>query len=151
MRLTPPHARTRRTARSVALTALLAVTGATALVAAPTASAAPTATLTVDVPAQARGEGTSIVSFGSLRIDDGTSVTCISAQEGDISGVYPRVIFGTTYKVTPGTTYGISAWEGAKCDWYDPQWDDWMQSLGGVTVTPTDADVSSGVYRVRIP
>ncbi|KPI03568.1 hypothetical protein OK074_4935 [Actinobacteria bacterium OK074] len=143
----------RRTRRSAGLTALAAVAGAVVLAVAPTASAASaaTATLTANVPIQARGAGTSVVSFGSLQIDDGTTITCISAQEGTISGVSPRVVFGTSYKITAGTTYGISAWEGSKCDWYDAQTDDWMQSLGGVTVTPTAADVASGVYQVTIP
>ncbi|MER5430206.1 hypothetical protein [Streptomyces sp. NPDC002588] len=149
MRLTPPDARTRRTARSVGLTTLLALTSVTALAAAPTASAASTASLTVEVPAQVRGEGTSVVSFGSLRIDDGTSVTCVS--DYDVSGVWPRPVIATDYQVTAGTTYGISAWEGAKCDWDDPATPRRTQSLGGVTVTPTAADVSSGVYRVSIP
>ncbi|WP_369032252.1 MULTISPECIES: hypothetical protein [Streptomyces] len=149
MRLKHLHGSMRRTARSVGVTALLAVTSATALAAAPAASAASTASLTVEVPAQVRGEGTSIVSFGSLRIDDGTSVTCVS--EYGVSGVWPRPVIATDYQVTAGTTYGISAWEGNKCDWDDPATPRRTQSLGGVTVTPTAADISSGVYRVSIP
>ncbi|MGP4053039.1 hypothetical protein [Streptomyces sp. 2A115] len=45
--------------------------------------------------------------FGSLRIDNGTSVTCVNKYE--TSGASPRVIVSTAYKVTAGTTYGISA------------------------------------------
>ncbi|MFF4060235.1 hypothetical protein ACFYZ8_31910 [Streptomyces sp. NPDC001668] len=149
MLFTSPHGRTRHTVRSASLAALLALTGATAVVAAPTASAAsaaPTASLTADVPLAARGAGNSVVYFGSLRIDDGTSVTCLSGWGGRTSGGNGRIIFATDYKITPGTTYGISAWETGNCD--APGW---TQSLGGVTVKPTAADVSSGVYTVRIP
>lgn len=148
MRFTHPRGRTRRTARSVGLTAVLAAASATALAAAPAASAASTASLTVTLPGVVIIESAHVY-FGSLRIDDGTSVTCISAQEGQISGTLSRVVFGTAYKVTAGHTYGISAWEGAKCHYLDPQWG-WTRSLGGVTVTPTAADVSSGVYQVAI-
>ncbi|MEU6227477.1 hypothetical protein [Streptomyces sp. NPDC047042] len=156
MRPTHPHSRTLRTARSVGLTALLAVTGATALAVAPTASAAstaeaaaPTATLTADVPVFARGAGMSVVAFGSLQIDDGTTVTCIN--NGSPSGASPRIIYATTYKVTAGTTYRVSAWESGNCDAYIPQWGARTRSLGGVTVTPSNADVAGGVYRVTIP
>ncbi|MER5432401.1 hypothetical protein [Streptomyces sp. NPDC002588] len=151
MSLTHPHGRTRRKARSAAVTALLALTGATALAAAPAASAAPTASLTVNAPLTAAGAGTSVVWFGSIRIDDGTSVTCLNSDDGAVSGSNGRVVLTTDYKITEGTTYGISAWEGGRCDTYVPQTGRWTQSLGGVTVKPTAADVSSGVYQVRIP
>jgi hypothetical protein len=145
MRLTSPHGRTRRTARSASLAALLALTGATALVAAPTASAATTA-LTANVPMAARGAGMSVVYFGTLRIDDGTSVTCLGARDADVSGGNGRIVLATDYKITAGTTYDISAWEGGNCGSGGG-----MQSLGGVTVKPTPADFSNGVYTVRIP
>lgn len=145
MRLTSPHGRTRRTARSASLAALLALTGAGALAAAPAASAAPTASLTADVPLAARGAGTSVVYFGSLRIDDGTSVTCVNSTDASTSGGNGRIIFATSYKITAGATYGVSAWETGNCDAGG------AQSLGGVTVQPTAADISNGVYKIRIP
>ncbi|MEE1761732.1 MULTISPECIES: hypothetical protein [unclassified Streptomyces] len=146
MRLTTPHSRTRRTVRSASLAALLALTGATALVAAPTASAATTASLTANVPMAARGAGMSVVYFGTLRIDDGTSVTCLGARDADVSGGNGRIILATDYKITTGATYNISAWEGGNCGSGGG-----MQSLGGVTVKPTAADVSNGTYTVSIP
>jgi hypothetical protein len=93
----------------------------------------------------ARGAGNSVVYFGSLRIDDGTSVTCVNTTNASTSGGNGRIIFATNYRVTTGVTYGVSAWETGNCD------SGGGQSLGGVTVKPTAADVSSGVYKVRIP
>ncbi|MFF4253966.1 hypothetical protein ACFY1L_22450 [Streptomyces sp. NPDC001663] len=145
------HNRTRRTARSAYLAALFTLTCATALAVAPTASAAPAASLTADVPLAARGAGTSVVYFGSLRIDDGASVTCLSGMGGDVSVSNGRATFVTDHKITAGVTYGISAWETGNCDAYIPQTGRWAQSLGGITVKPTTADVSGGVYKVRIP
>ncbi|MFD3501556.1 hypothetical protein ACFWWT_16400 [Streptomyces sp. NPDC058676] len=138
--------------RSTVLCALVAVTGATALAAAPVATAAPAAAnavLAADVPMTARGEGMSVVWFGSLRIDDGKSVTCLTASNP--SGGDGRIRFTTDYEMTAGVTYGVSAWETGKCSTYIEQTGRWSQSLGGVTVTPTAADVSDGVYEVRIP
>jgi hypothetical protein len=142
-------------APSTALAALVAVTGATALATAPAATAEPaaatasTAVLAADVPMTARGEGMSVVWFGSLRIDDGKTVTCLTASNP--SGGDGRIRFTTDYKITPGVTYGVSAWETARCSAYIEQTGRWSQSLGGVTVKPTAADVADGVYEVRIP
>ena len=76
---------------------------------------------------------------------------CLSSDDGTVSGSNGRAVLATDYEITEGTTYGISAWEGGDCDAYVPQTGRWTQSLGGVTIKPTDADVSGSVYQVRIP
>lgn len=136
--------------RSAALTAVLLAAGAVAgLAAAPAATAATPAVLAVDVPLAARA-GQAVVYFGSLQVQVGDSYTCLSAGD-DVTGGNGRIRFTTGFEVTPGTSYGVSAWESKKCDAYIPDWGRNTRSLGGVTVTPTAADVSSGVWRVTIP
>ncbi|WP_159002132.1 hypothetical protein [Streptomyces sp. NRRL B-3229] len=143
----------RRAVRSAVLAAALAVVGlvaftpATAVAATPTASAA----LAADVPFASKLDN-NVVYYGSLQIDNGSSVTCIPASSVNwtLNQTTWRVNFTTRYQVTAGTTYDISAWETGQCSTYVQAWGRWTRALGGVTVTPSAADVSSGVYKVRI-
>ena len=123
---------------AVAVSALAAV-GVTGLVSAPAASAA-TATTTVLAVDVAVCKGSACIN--GIRIDDGSSVTCLVAGDQDWAIRNWRGLVTTDYEVTPGTSYGVSAWGRPDCT---------GGSLGGVTVTPTDADLSSGVYWVTIP
>jgi hypothetical protein len=142
-----------RSFRATLAVALLAVGGTAGLTvtpatAAPATTTATSAVLVADVPLAARGAGTSVVYYGSLRVDDGTTVTCLT---GSVTGANGRVKVTTTYRVTAGTTYGISAWETGQCSVFIPGANRWSQSLGGVTVTPTAGDVAGGTYQVTIP
>ncbi|MET9829653.1 hypothetical protein ABZ078_10115 [Streptomyces sp. NPDC006385] len=130
----------RRTTTTAVLAATLATAGLTGLAAAPSASAATSAVLVGDAPLSGL-DGNRPVWFTYVGIDDGRQVTCLNP--GIVGSANGRPKFATTYKVTAGTTYKVTAYGAgsAGCSGF---------AIGRATVTPTASDVADGEVYVSV-
>ncbi|MFF3332756.1 hypothetical protein ACFYWX_24885 [Streptomyces sp. NPDC002888] len=141
-----------RKAHAAVVAAALATVGVGGLVTAPVAiadAAAPadtvaTAQLKVEGPFTWQSPGAPTGSmFNGITVNDGTTTTCINAIDGYWGIVDWRYTVLTNYEVTAGKTYTVTGWTYNNCTG--------PSTNSSATVTPTDADIASGVVSVVIP